>query len=151
MFSQVWINNRNSSTPHFRTGRIGRDNAIARHGIHGKYWVYSVNVVGSQLLEGRNSIYLKQATGKTPFAGVMYDYIRLEAPSQQEYQLLDLLLPKKITRFLAIYFCRIYIYGVEWQMSRLFLFFLVTFCVTFTVQFILTSTCLEFVFFCGVK
>ncbi|XP_057783748.1 probable rhamnogalacturonate lyase B [Salvia miltiorrhiza] len=82
---QIWINEPNTSKPHFSTGRIGRDNAIARHGIHGKYWVYGVDIAGSQLVEGKNTIYLKQATGKTPFAGVMYDYIRLEAPSQQDY------------------------------------------------------------------
>ncbi|KAH6784507.1 Rhamnogalacturonate lyase family protein [Perilla frutescens var. hirtella] len=83
---QVWVNHVNGSGPHFTTGRIGRDNAIARHGIHGKYWLYTVDISGNQLVHGNNIIYLKQATFKTsPFAGVMYDYIRLEAPSQQDY------------------------------------------------------------------
>ncbi|XP_047965980.1 rhamnogalacturonate lyase B-like [Salvia hispanica] len=80
---QVWINELNTSTPHFSTGKIGRDNAIARHGIHGRYWLYGVDIAGSQLVEGKNIIYLKQATGNNPFVGVMYDYIRLEAPSEQ--------------------------------------------------------------------
>lgn len=74
-----------TSTPHFSTGKIGRDNAIARHGIHGRYWLYGVDIAGSQLVEGENTIYLKQATGNNPFVGAMYDYIRLEAPSQQDY------------------------------------------------------------------
>lgn len=65
---------------HFTTGRIGMDNAIARHGIHGKYWLYSVSLSGSELVDGRNTIYLRQAKGSMPFNGVMYDYIRLEAP-----------------------------------------------------------------------
>ncbi|KAH6784509.1 Rhamnogalacturonate lyase family protein [Perilla frutescens var. hirtella] len=78
---QVRINNRNSSRPaHFTTGGIGRDNAIARHGIHGRFWIYSVKISGLELADGTNAIYLTQATAGTPFSGVMYDYIRLEAP-----------------------------------------------------------------------
>ncbi|KAL1569703.1 rhamnogalacturonan endolyase [Salvia divinorum] len=81
---QVWINEANTGVkpPHFTTGRIGRENAIARHGIHARYWLFSVNVPGSQLLINRtNKIYIKQLDAGTPFPGVMYDYIRLEAPS----------------------------------------------------------------------
>lgn len=84
---QININNENenenSSRPHFSTGKIGRDNAIARHGIHGLYNLYNVNILGSQLVEGRNTVYLRQSRGTYPFIGVMYDYIRLEgAPPQ---------------------------------------------------------------------
>ncbi|KAK6125848.1 hypothetical protein DH2020_040416 [Rehmannia glutinosa] len=79
---QVWINNPNTRRPHFTTRRIGRDNAIARHGIHGRYWLYSVDVSGSQLVNGKNTIYLKQSRGSSPFIGVMYDYIRLEGPCE---------------------------------------------------------------------
>ncbi|KAI3462155.1 hypothetical protein Pfo_018818 [Paulownia fortunei] len=79
---QVWINNPYPRRPHFTTGRIGRDNAIARHGIHGQYWLYSVNLSGFQLVNGRNTIYLKQARGSSPFTGVLYDYIRLEGPPE---------------------------------------------------------------------
>ncbi|KAL6560863.1 hypothetical protein OROHE_006040 [Orobanche hederae] len=78
---QVRINDPYTRHPHFTTGRIGRDNAIARHGIHGRYWLYSVDVQGFQLVNGRNTIYLKQARGGSPFIGVMYDYIRFEGPS----------------------------------------------------------------------
>ncbi|KAG6387599.1 hypothetical protein SASPL_152791 [Salvia splendens] len=42
---QVGINN-NNQRPHLSTGRIGRDNAIARHGIHGLYKLYSVTISG---------------------------------------------------------------------------------------------------------
>lgn len=77
---QVWVNKHKGVGPHFSTGMIGGDNAIARHGIHGLYRLYSVNISGSQLLEGRNKIYLRQARGYLPFLGAMYDYIRLETP-----------------------------------------------------------------------
>ncbi|KAL6175448.1 hypothetical protein ACLB2K_052089 [Fragaria x ananassa] len=64
----------------FSTGRIGEDNAIARHGIHGLYWLFNVNVPRSQLHEGNNTLYLTQTRGENTFVGVMYDYIRLEGP-----------------------------------------------------------------------
>ncbi|KAG8373463.1 hypothetical protein BUALT_Bualt11G0026900 [Buddleja alternifolia] len=79
---QVRINNPKVRSPHFTTGHIGRDNTIARHGIHGQYWMYSVNVPESLLVNGRNTIYLRQARGSSPFTGVLYDYIRLEGPPE---------------------------------------------------------------------
>ncbi|KAL3613580.1 hypothetical protein CASFOL_042614 [Castilleja foliolosa] len=79
---QIWINEPHRHRPHFKTGRIGRDNSIARHGIHGRYWLYNVNISGSQFVQGRNIIYLKQARSSGPFTGVLYDYIRLEGPPQ---------------------------------------------------------------------
>lgn len=78
---QVWINNRDGHSPRFSTGMIGRDNAIARHGIHGLYRLYNVSISGYELVEGRNTIYLRQGRGMNPFVGVLYDYIRLEAPA----------------------------------------------------------------------
>ncbi|KAF7129981.1 hypothetical protein RHSIM_Rhsim10G0175600 [Rhododendron simsii] len=74
---QVRINNE-SGPPIFSTGLIGKDNAIARHGIHGLYWLYGIVVPGFQLYEGRNTIFLTQSRGSSPFKGLMYDYIRLE-------------------------------------------------------------------------
>ncbi|KAL6560102.1 hypothetical protein OROHE_006340 [Orobanche hederae] len=91
---QVWINNPYGGRPHFTTGLIGRDNTIARHGIHGKYWLYSVIFSGFQLVEGRNTIYLKQARASGPFTGVLYDYIRLEAPQTPTIRI------KKRTKFI---------------------------------------------------
>ncbi|KAL7143867.1 hypothetical protein ABFS83_08G220400 [Erythranthe nasuta] len=82
---QVRVNNPPTRRPLFSTGRIGKDNAVARHGIHGRYYLYSVSVPGFQLQNGRNIIYLRQSRGLTPFVGVMYDYIRLEGPPDEDY------------------------------------------------------------------
>ncbi|KAK6125862.1 hypothetical protein DH2020_040388 [Rehmannia glutinosa] len=78
---QVRINDEARETPHFSTGLIGKDNAIARHGIHGLYWLYSVGIPGSLLVGTTNTIFLTQSRGSSPWKGIMYDYIRLEAPS----------------------------------------------------------------------
>ncbi|XP_022136796.1 probable rhamnogalacturonate lyase B isoform X2 [Momordica charantia] len=77
---QVRLNDGGSDRAAFSTGMIGGDNAIARHGIHGLYWLYSIPLAGDQFLQGNNSIYLTQARSQSPFQGLMYDYIRLEAP-----------------------------------------------------------------------
>ncbi|XP_073142946.1 uncharacterized protein [Henckelia pumila] len=78
---QIRINNREQNPVLFTTGLIGGDNAIARHGIHGLYWLFNVNIEGSMLVEGDiNTIYLTQANATSPFQGIMYDYIRLEGP-----------------------------------------------------------------------
>ncbi|KAK1370818.1 Rhamnogalacturonan endolyase [Heracleum sosnowskyi] len=77
---QVRINDGEAKLPHFTTGLIGNDNAIARHGIHGLYHLYSVNFLGSLLQSGKNIIFLTQSRGGSPFNGFMYDYIRLEQP-----------------------------------------------------------------------
>ena len=78
---KVRFNDRSKRRPHFTTRLIGRDNAIARHGIDGLYWLYSINVPGS-LLGINNTIYLTQSRGTGPFRGTMYDYIRFEGPSE---------------------------------------------------------------------
>ncbi|GMI77359.1 hypothetical protein like AT1G09890 [Hibiscus trionum] len=64
----------------FTSGLIGRDNSIARHGIHGLYWLYNVDVPAKLLVQGDNTIFLTQPRSSSPFQGIMYDYIRLEAP-----------------------------------------------------------------------
>ncbi|KAF2283862.1 hypothetical protein GH714_016606 [Hevea brasiliensis] len=79
---QVRFNDPSKRRPHFSTRLIGRDNAIARHGIHGLYWLYSINVPSYLLRERNNTIYLTQSRSKGPFCGIMYDYIRFEGPSQ---------------------------------------------------------------------
>ncbi|XP_047320200.1 probable rhamnogalacturonate lyase B [Impatiens glandulifera] len=76
----VRINNIDEVSPLFSTGPIGDDNAIARHGIHGLYWLFNVNIPHRMLINGENIIYLTQSKGRSPFKGIMYDYIRLEAP-----------------------------------------------------------------------
>ncbi|XP_059645438.1 probable rhamnogalacturonate lyase B [Cornus florida] len=79
---QIRINDEEMGEPSFTTGFIGKDNSIARHGIHGLYWLYSVGISASQLVNGNNTIYLRQSRGSSPFKGIMYDYIRLEGPPQ---------------------------------------------------------------------
>ncbi|KAF1871983.1 hypothetical protein Lal_00012202 [Lupinus albus] len=77
---QVRFNDPSINPPHFTTGQIGEDNSIARHGMHGLYWLYSINVPSDHFVKGKNIIYLTQIRATTPFQGVMYDYIRLERP-----------------------------------------------------------------------
>ncbi|XP_057418464.1 uncharacterized protein LOC130712662 [Lotus japonicus] len=76
----VRVNDPLTLTPLFSTGLIGLDNAIARHGIHGLHWPYSIEVPSHLLVQGQNTIYLRQSRGEGLFEGVMYDYIRLEGP-----------------------------------------------------------------------
>ncbi|KAF5454361.1 hypothetical protein F2P56_024033 [Juglans regia] len=77
---QVRFNDPSLQRAHFSTGLIGRDNAIARHGIHGLYRLYNIEVPSNLLQEGTNRIYLTQSRRRSPFIGVMYDYLRLEGP-----------------------------------------------------------------------
>lgn len=78
---KIRVNDSNADTPLFTTGVNGHDNAICRHGIHGLYRLYSINVPGTLLAKGDNTVFLTQAMSTSPFVGIMYDYIRLEAPS----------------------------------------------------------------------
>ncbi|XP_056697230.1 probable rhamnogalacturonate lyase B [Spinacia oleracea] len=79
---QVRVNNPNiKSRPIFTTLLIGRDNAIARHGIHGLYILYSIGLKSELLKSGKNTIFLTQSRNNYEFRGIMYDYLRLEGPS----------------------------------------------------------------------
>ncbi|KAL5714526.1 rhamnogalacturonan endolyase [Ranunculus cassubicifolius] len=60
--------------------KYGKDNAIARHGIHGRYWLFSIDAKSEWLIKGENIIFITQSRVDTPFSGVMYDYIRFEGP-----------------------------------------------------------------------
>ncbi|XP_057490247.1 probable rhamnogalacturonate lyase B isoform X1 [Actinidia eriantha] len=77
---QVRVNDPNTNRPLFSSGLFGRDNAIARHGIHGLYWLYGVDIPYALLVQGDNTIYLTQTRGQSPWQNLMYDYIRLEGP-----------------------------------------------------------------------
>ncbi|KAG4992166.1 hypothetical protein JHK87_025623 [Glycine soja] len=77
---EVRFNDLNAKLPHFSTGLKGDDNAIARHGIHGLYRLHTIAVGSNHLVNGKNTIYLTQSKGISPFMGVMYDYVRLESP-----------------------------------------------------------------------
>lgn len=78
--AKIRFNDSEMNPPHFTTRLIGRDNAIARHGIHGLYWLFNVDVQRVWLVEGDNTIYLTQSRSGGPFRGIMYDYIRMEGP-----------------------------------------------------------------------
>ncbi|XP_055832433.1 uncharacterized protein LOC129901315 isoform X1 [Solanum dulcamara] len=80
---QVRFNDPETDAPHYTTGLIGKDNAIAIRGIHGIYRLYTINVPGSLLSIGTNIMYLTQSRGDKPFRGIIYDYIRLEGPSYE--------------------------------------------------------------------
>ncbi|PPD95215.1 hypothetical protein GOBAR_DD07754 [Gossypium barbadense] len=78
---QIRFNNPDAIQPCFTTTRIGYDNAVARHGIHGLYRLYSINIPGNRFIRGNNTIFLTQTRSHALFDAVMYDYIRLEAPA----------------------------------------------------------------------
>ncbi|XP_059068526.1 probable rhamnogalacturonate lyase B [Cryptomeria japonica] len=67
--------------PHFETPTIGQDNAIARHGIHGFYQLFIMQINPYWLVHGDNTIFLTQRVNTGPFNGILYDYIRLEEPN----------------------------------------------------------------------
>jgi rhamnogalacturonan endolyase len=77
---KIRVNDPNARRPVFTTGLIGRENSIARLGIHGLYWLYHVNIPSSLLTDGTNTIFFTQPRFTSPFQGFMYDYIRLEGP-----------------------------------------------------------------------
>ncbi|XP_022878127.1 probable rhamnogalacturonate lyase B isoform X3 [Olea europaea var. sylvestris] len=79
---EVRVNISDHNPPLFSSGIIGNDNAIARYGIHGLYWLFNVDIRGTLLVRGNNAIYLTQANATSPFQGIMYDYIRLEGPQR---------------------------------------------------------------------
>ncbi|KAK9930032.1 hypothetical protein M0R45_027091 [Rubus argutus] len=78
---QIGVNDSKADSPLFTTGVIGHDNTICRHGIHGLYRLYNIDVPGTLLVKGDNTLFLTQAMNTSPFVGIMYDYIRLEGPS----------------------------------------------------------------------
>ncbi|KAI3832436.1 hypothetical protein MKX03_020670 [Papaver bracteatum] len=81
---QIRFNNLGTEIPHFTARGLYKDNAIARHGIHGLYLLFNVDVKSDWLKDGENTIFLSQVRGQGPFNGIMYDYIRLEAPAYDE-------------------------------------------------------------------
>ncbi|KAL0352439.1 UNVERIFIED_CONTAM: hypothetical protein Scaly_1632600 [Sesamum calycinum] len=82
---RVRINREEANPPEFSSGLIGSDNTIARHGLHGLYWLFNLEIQSSQLIQGQNTIYLTQARSASAVHGIMYDYIRLEGPPLHDY------------------------------------------------------------------
>ncbi|KAK1307718.1 hypothetical protein QJS10_CPA09g00741 [Acorus calamus] len=78
---QVRVNNPKRERPLFEVADLGMDNTIGRHGIHGLYQLFSFDVPSALFIKGDNIVYLTQANAGNQFVGVLYDYIRLEAPA----------------------------------------------------------------------
>lgn len=75
------MNTLDLTQPLFDTMQYGRDNATARHGIHGLYKLWTIDIDAKLLHVGQNSLFLTQRKATGPFTAVMYDYLRLEAPA----------------------------------------------------------------------
>ncbi|KAI3955238.1 hypothetical protein MKW98_020871 [Papaver atlanticum] len=102
---QIRLNNLNTEIPHFTTGGMRKDNAIARHGIHGLYLLFNVDVKSDCLKDGENTIFLSQIKGEGPFQGIMYDYIRLEAPAKDERRKEERTKEERTNAEARLYFC----------------------------------------------
>ncbi|KAJ4703895.1 Rhamnogalacturonate lyase [Melia azedarach] len=77
---KVYVNNVDDDHLVFQEMNLGMDNTVCRHGIHGLYRLFGVGVSSSLLIKGDNSMFLVQARGGDPLCGILYDYLRLEAP-----------------------------------------------------------------------
>lgn len=77
---QVHVNHRDNNHQVFQVQMLGMDNAVCRHGIHGLYRLFNINISSELLTMGDNSILLTQAREGDALCGVLYDYLRLEAP-----------------------------------------------------------------------
>lgn len=78
---QVRVNGRGGGgAAELTTPEFGGGNAIARHGIHGVQWNFQFPIRGYLLREGDNSVSITQTRADGEFLGVLYDYVRLEAP-----------------------------------------------------------------------
>ncbi|PIN22367.1 Rhamnogalacturonan endolyase [Handroanthus impetiginosus] len=77
---QVHVNQMNAEGIVFQVMNLGDDNVVCRHGIHGLYQLLSVDISSTFMDNGDNCIFLTQARGGDALCGILYDYIRLEAP-----------------------------------------------------------------------
>ncbi|KAK6133372.1 hypothetical protein DH2020_032882 [Rehmannia glutinosa] len=77
---EVHVNQMNAEQLVFQVTNLGADNTVCRHGIHGLYQLLSVDITSTLLTTGDNCIFLSQARGGDALCGILYDYIRLEAP-----------------------------------------------------------------------
>ncbi|XP_060673019.1 probable rhamnogalacturonate lyase B isoform X1 [Ziziphus jujuba] len=77
---QVRVNDPDATEPLYSSGLIGRDNAVARHGIRGLHSLHSISIDGSLLIKGVNTIFLTQPRNDDEFRSFMYDYLRFEGP-----------------------------------------------------------------------
>ncbi|XP_011087034.2 probable rhamnogalacturonate lyase B [Sesamum indicum] len=77
---EVHVNQMNAQQLVFQAMNLGADNTVCRHGIHGLYQLFSVDISSTLLINGDNCLFLTQARGGDALCGILYDYIRLEAP-----------------------------------------------------------------------
>ncbi|KAI9198148.1 hypothetical protein LWI28_011033 [Acer negundo] len=77
----IYVNYINQYHLVFQEMNLGMNNTVCRHGIHGLYELFIVDVSSSLLIKGDNSMFLVQARGGDSLCGVLYDYLRLEAPA----------------------------------------------------------------------
>ncbi|KAI3466562.1 hypothetical protein Pfo_023225 [Paulownia fortunei] len=77
---EVHVNQMNAEQLVFQVTNLGADNTVCRHGIHGLYQLFSVDISSTLLTTGDKCIFLTQARGGDALCGILYDYIRLEAP-----------------------------------------------------------------------
>nr|DAD23394.1 TPA_asm: hypothetical protein HUJ06_024857 [Nelumbo nucifera] len=78
---QVHVNYLDEDHLVFQVLDLGMDNAVCRHGIHGLYRLFSIDISSLLLSEGDNTVFLTQARGGDALCGIFYDYIRIEAPA----------------------------------------------------------------------
>ncbi|KAA8520092.1 hypothetical protein F0562_014348 [Nyssa sinensis] len=81
---EVYVNNMDTEHLVFQVMNLGTDNTVCRHGTHGLYRLFNIDIPSSLLIEGDNSMFLNQARGGDALCGILYDYIRLEAPATLE-------------------------------------------------------------------
>ncbi|XP_042065102.1 probable rhamnogalacturonate lyase B isoform X2 [Salvia splendens] len=77
---EIHVNQMNGEQLVFQVTNLGGDNAVCRHGIHGLYQLFSVDISSALLIHGDNSMFLTQARAGDALCGILYDYLRLEAP-----------------------------------------------------------------------
>ncbi|KAK3188402.1 hypothetical protein Dsin_027963 [Dipteronia sinensis] len=77
----IYVNYINQYHLVFQEMNLGMNNTVCRHGIHGLYELFIIDVSSSLLIKGDNSMFLVQARGGDSLCGVLYDYLRLEAPA----------------------------------------------------------------------
>ncbi|XP_057794981.1 probable rhamnogalacturonate lyase B [Salvia miltiorrhiza] len=78
---EVHVNQMNAEQLVFQVINLGADNAVCRHGIHGLYQLFIVDISSTLLINGDNCLFLTQARAGDALCGILYDYLRLEAPS----------------------------------------------------------------------
>ncbi|XP_030491647.2 uncharacterized protein LOC115707745 [Cannabis sativa] len=81
---KVYVNKIDEAHEVFQVLQLGADNTVCRHGIHGLYRLFSIDILSTLLMRGDNSLYLAQAKGGDSLCGMLYDYLRLEGPASSE-------------------------------------------------------------------